>query len=260
MYDNLVKYFKRYLRVAPLSLSIWRAQEAKLIEETLLKRPILDIGCGFGEFSGVFFDRLVEMGIDINCKDLVMAEKQYKHLVIGDARLLPYDDCKFSTVLSVSTLENLENVEEVFPQAYRVLKHGGLFVFSVPTEVLNSYLLVPSLFRRLGFSYFADLYLKAFHRVFKHKVIVPKSWWISQLKNAGFELVQEQSSISKKQLWLFEMTLLFALPGQISRFFYRKRIFWSLPLRWKINYRLFKGVLNDAKLTDANVVITARKN
>ena len=52
-------YLRGYLRVSPAALAVWRAIEAKHLATVELPRPLLDLGCGFGEFTGVFFDEPV---------------------------------------------------------------------------------------------------------------------------------------------------------------------------------------------------------
>jgi len=63
-------YLKDYLKVAPISHSVWRAAEAKELSKIDLPPPTLDVGCGFGEFAGVFFDSMIEVGIDISLPDV----------------------------------------------------------------------------------------------------------------------------------------------------------------------------------------------
>lgn len=69
-------YFEKYLRVAPFSHALWRSREAIFVKKVKFKKPLLDIGCGFGEFAGVFFQSKVEIGIDISLKDLIEAAKK----------------------------------------------------------------------------------------------------------------------------------------------------------------------------------------
>ena len=56
-----MNYFKEFLKISPFSHALWRTAEALSLPAGLLKRPILDLGCGYGEFSGVFFNSSVEM-------------------------------------------------------------------------------------------------------------------------------------------------------------------------------------------------------
>ena len=79
-------YLNQYLDLAPFSHALWRAAEtyhlAQVRKTIKFRRPILDLGCGFGEFSGVFFRSTIEVGIDIAAKDLLQAaaKKKYRRL------------------------------------------------------------------------------------------------------------------------------------------------------------------------------------
>src|SRR6266542_1213851 len=66
-------YLRAYLRVSPAALAVWRAIEAKHLATVELPRPLLDLGCGFGEFASVVFDEPVDIGLDIRLRDLKMA-------------------------------------------------------------------------------------------------------------------------------------------------------------------------------------------
>ena len=68
-----MNYFKRYLRISPFSHALWRACEARSLESVKLKRPILDLGCGFGEFAGVFYESSIEVGVDNSHLDIEKA-------------------------------------------------------------------------------------------------------------------------------------------------------------------------------------------
>src|SRR5438128_1709911 len=107
------KYFRRYLAIAPLGLSLWRAVEAKHLSKVKLKRPILDVGCGFGEFAEAFADEPIDMGLDINSKHIYTASKtkKYKNLTIGDAGDMPFADNSFGSIFSISTLEHIERID-----------------------------------------------------------------------------------------------------------------------------------------------------
>ena len=101
-------------------------------------------GLKFGEFAGVVFGR-VEMGIDINQKELEQAleGKRYQKVKWADARKLPFKNGSYSTIVSVSVLEHIEEAEEVIFEAARVLKKGGIFAFSVVTSALKDNLFYP---------------------------------------------------------------------------------------------------------------------
>lgn len=245
-------YFRSYLKVAPFSLALWRAQEARALKSVELKHPILDIGCGFGEFSGVFFDTMVEVGVDISHRDLFKAaqQKKYKKLVKVDARNMSFKDQAFNTVISISVLEHIKNTELVINEAFRVLKPGGNFVFTVPTNELNELLLLP---------FPKNLWLKIFHLTFKHQKIVNKSYWLDTVKKAGFKIIDCRGTISKRQIQLFQFGLPSSFPTQISRLILGKRLPVSPKVRVSLIEFLFKKYLNDNKLTNANIIVVAKK-
>lgn len=256
-----MKYFYRYLKVAPLSHALWRSLEAKCLESIKINSPILDIGCGFGEFAGVFFKSMIEVGVDINMKDLQLAgqKKKYKKLVWADACHLPFKNNSFQTIISISTLEHIKDVEKVFAEVKRVLKKGGLFVFTVPTEVLNQILFIPSLLKKFCLFFLANLYLKTFHWAFKHKIIISQKLWLNKLKKEKFKIISVFPTISKQQIRIFELFLPFALPSQLFRAIFNKRLLFSPQFRVKILYYFFKRFLDDRRLTYANILVIAKK-
>jgi len=241
------RYFREYLKVAPLSLAIWRAMEAEAVGKIRYDSPILDIGCGFGEFAGVVFDRMIEVGIDISQKDLVGAgrKRMYKNLILADARELPFEKEKFQSIISISTLEHIEGVDRVFVEAYRILKPGGLFVFTVPTKAINKELMFPS--------------VGLFHWTFKHKTIEEKEVWLSMAKRVGFKIENCRGTTTHKQVRAFELTLPLALPTQLFRKVFGRRLLYSPAFRIRLYDFLFKSLFWEREKTEANIIVVARK-
>ena len=117
-------YFGEYLKVAPFSHALWRATEAEIISDLEITKPVLDIGCGFGEFGGIFYKTCVEIGLDKSQKDLDIAKNKgvYEKLVFADAVELPLENNTFSTCVSISTLEHINGADKVIKEVHRVLK------------------------------------------------------------------------------------------------------------------------------------------
>ena len=65
----------------------------------------------------------------------------------GDAARLPFEDAFFDGVACLNVLYAVENPQKVVDEAYRVLKHNGVYVVSGPKPNQNFSLLIDSLRR-----------------------------------------------------------------------------------------------------------------
>lgn len=98
---------------------------------------ILEVGCG----SGLFLNLLAEAvgsegtvcGLDISEDQLAAAHencRQYGQIALqsGDILELPYNDEEFDAVVSIQTLEFVEDLDRAVDELLRVLKPGGRFL------------------------------------------------------------------------------------------------------------------------------------
>lgn len=253
-------YFAKYLKAAPLSHALWRSIEATELSKYKLAKPVLDIGCGFGEFAGVFFSSQVEVGLDIDEKEIQKAAQsgKYKNTIVADARKLPFASNSFQTVISISTLEHIPDNFKVFKEVHRILKPGGKFIFMSPTEEFMNNLLLVKVFRFLNFESLAQVYLRFLNRAFKHVFLPPEKTWISQTKRAGFNVEKVEGTISRNALWVWEAGLVLAIPSQIARLLFGSR----LVLFPNFRFHLFKPAVSLIKSDPnfrANIVVVAAK-
>lgn len=254
------KYLADFLRIAPLSHALWRTTEALVFDQYKFKKPVLDLGCGFGEFAGIVFNQ-VEMGIDINDKELSQAikSKKYKKVQWADARKLPFPNNSFATVISVSVLEHIPHVEKALLEINRVLREQGLLIFAVPTVEIKNNLLLTQVFRKLGLVGLADQYFDLHSKVFKHHSLKKSDWWVQVLEKQGFEVINLQGTISSKLLKLHEFFLLSALPSQFWKWIFGKRLLMTTGLRAKILPMLFSQYTYPDKNCFINIFVVARK-
>lgn len=258
------QYFSEFLKVAPLSLAIWRGIEAYQMSKIDInyKNPILDIGCGIGEFAGVFFESKVEVGVDIDKKDILKAQKvnKYKKLVLTDARKLPFKDASFNTVISNSVLEHIPAVARVFKESFRVLKPGGYLIYTVPIGSLYNNLFYTRLLQYLGLKKTSLLYYRLLNKVFKHINITPCDNWKNMTKNAGFKIITTHEMISPQATLIFDLTILLALPSQISRWLFGNRFILNFPGRIWLCEKLFGSLISEEVKKGSNLLVIARKS
>ncbi|OYW76967.1 MAG: hypothetical protein B7Z37_06520, partial [Verrucomicrobia bacterium 12-59-8] len=124
-----------YLASVPAALAIERLVECHILKTKDFIRPVLDIGCGDGLFAEVLFADQIDEGLDYDAAETARADAsgKYIHLTTDSATHMPFPEASFATVFSNSVLEHIPGIEQVMSEAFRVLKPGGVFHFTVPS-------------------------------------------------------------------------------------------------------------------------------
>ena len=108
---------------------------------------VLDIACGTGDLGFLFKKSGVEkvIGIDFSENMLKVAarkvnEKERDNVLFSraDALELPFQDDLFDAVATGFSLRNVDGIEKMFGEVYRVLKPGGRFASLELTEIKSS--------------------------------------------------------------------------------------------------------------------------
>lgn len=260
-YPSAEKYFRNYLRIGPLSLALWRSVEAKHLSRVVLKRPILDLGCGFGEFAVAFFDEPIDMGIDINSRDLFYAAKtkKYKNLTLADARALPFADKSYRSIFSISTLEHISNSDKVLEEAYRVLKPGGIMFLTLETDEVDSATFYRPLMKKIGFSGLSDFTTRAYNILFHRQTLLPKKVWKKKIEKAGFKIEKYQEIITPEVNRLFDIWLITAWPSMLLKPFIGKRIVFRPKFAEDFLTKQFLQYIDQEETEGTNLLIIAQK-
>lgn len=239
--DQLVKFrdpdaiLDNYLSVAPLAHALFRTAEAEHLCQAPLARPVLDLGCGAGQFAAAALDDTLDVGVDASDAQLARAQRCacYRQCVKGDARDLPFAAGRFRSVLAVSVLEHIEQPGAVLAEAFRVLQPGGAFVATVVLSDLQEHLFYPKLFRSLWLSSLGRLYGRLHNWVFRHHTMLEKTEWERLLNEAGFQVEVSKKVVSPRLTRWWDVLLLSAWPYLIRKKlglsrFWRPRWFRSL--------------------------------
>lgn len=107
------------------------------------KQRILDIGVG----SGILLPSLARNGSDVYGidyrKDFIKKARDFcegmgvkAKLHLSDAAKLPFHDNFFDSVISMSVMEHVPNLENALMEVKRILKPNGIFVVGLPIEKL----------------------------------------------------------------------------------------------------------------------------
>jgi SAM-dependent methyltransferase len=210
----------------PYFRAMLRAVEASYYQDLELLHPILDIGCGDGQFAKSTFASKLDVGIDPWRKSLLDAIQYggYKLLTQGDGNCLPFPDKSFASAISNSVLEHIPDVESVLQEISRVLNNGARFIFCVPND---RYLHELSISRVLGKGY-TD-WFRHISRVFHADA--PKVWQ-ERLETAGFELEDRWNYFSPASMRMLEWGHYFGLPSLVVKYLTGR---WILvPRKWNL--------------------------
>lgn len=225
-----MRILKEYLLHAPVSHALQRAIECRKLKEEKEKfiEPILDIGCGDGVFASMLFDEPIFLGLDLTLKELILAKKRriYKYLTLANAEKLPFSSCAFNTVLSNCAIEHIVNLESVIAEIYRVLKKGGYFIFTVPSEMREIYSPLPWI-KEKGINFFPNLINKLLRALWHEHHIYPPSKWRERLKEVGFEVVTSRYFFPKESYAAYGRFLFFSAISFLNKKLFNRWILFS---------------------------------
>ncbi len=254
------EYFRRYLRIAPLGLALWRSVEARHLSKVKLKRPILDIGCGWGEFAEAFGQQ-IDMGVDITPRDLYVAAKagMYKNLTLADARDLPFSDNSYSSIISISTFEHIPNVAKLLKEMYRVLKPNGILAITMETEEVDRNTFYRPLFKRMGMGFLSDWATNAYNTKFHRHNLPSKEKWIKDIENSGLKILTTKNIISPLITKLYDFFILTSWPAQLFRPLIGRRKVFRPKFAENILVKIFLKYILEEEKVGTNLFIVAKK-
>src|SRR6184192_716008 len=127
-------------RVAGKYDSVWARSTRQFIPSLLdaaqvnLNMSVLDVGSGPGYVAAAAAERgAISRGLDFSREMVAIAQKMFPRIEFceGDAQNLPFTDVTFDRVLANFALLHLSDPARACAEAFRVLKPGGKFGFTV---------------------------------------------------------------------------------------------------------------------------------
>lgn len=169
---------------------------------------VLECGAGSGMLSAVLAGR----GLDVRACDISPQFTELEGVICDEANLddgLPYDDNSYDVVVSMQTIEHLENPYQFMREVKRVMKDGGIAVISTPN--------ILSLPSRLQFSVLGDFrgYPPAMRR--EHLSIIP--YWLMEemCRRAELKITNVMTNVYYKPERLSKEWLAWPLTSTLGR-------------------------------------------
>jgi SAM-dependent methyltransferase len=138
---------------------IFNANSVRLVYELVGKtdlrgQNVLDVGCGRGGVAALLTERFRAnvVGIDLAPKAIAFCRRVHRDLMIrfeiGDAENLPIEGATFDAVTSIESSHAYPDLEAFLSEVRRVLKTGGLFLYTdfLPVQLwIEVRIMLPSL-------------------------------------------------------------------------------------------------------------------
>jgi SAM-dependent methyltransferase len=223
------------LRELPYFRALLRAVEARFYQDYQLESPVLDLGCGDGQFATVTFNHLLEVGIDPWTGPVHQARELggYKLVVQGYGDQLPFEDGYFSSAISNSVLEHIPELDPVLSEMARVIKPEGLFLFCVPNHHFLENLSISTFFDSIGLKGLGDSYRKFFNKISRHCHCDSPDIWENRLNDAGFRIEKWWHYFSPEALHVLEWGHYLGLPSLV---FHTLTGHWiAVPKPWNLS-------------------------
>ena len=103
--------------------------------ENLSGQKVLDLGCGYGYYTDYFKSIGADvLGVDGSTKMVEIAKNRYPNScfdVCDITEAFPFKKESFDLIFCNQVLMDIENIEQVFSECFRVLKSGGTLYYSI---------------------------------------------------------------------------------------------------------------------------------
>lgn len=238
----------RLIKNMPISMSLWRYCESHLYSQyaSEIVSPILDLGCGDGIFADGITSKTIDTGIDISDLAAKRAQKlnKYKQIYICNAEKLPFKDNMYNTVISNCVLEHISNIEFVLSEVFRVLRPGGKFIFTVPSDKYGELLFGTMILRKFGLNTLAKIYINFVNKIGKqiHCWSIPQ--WKDILQSKGFKILLCRYFMPDAAMRIYDLMGVFRPFMLLNLFLFGKRTILPRNIHCEIWNKTFERIVS----------------
>jgi len=196
---------------------------------------VLDVACGPGYGSYFLLGRGASqvIGGDIYPPAIEVAKKNFRKSGIDffllDATVIPFADESFDIVVSLETIEHLEQYRQYLTEVQRVLKPGGIFVCSTPNRWHHyASLISPSIYHMHEFS--IEELTGLLQEFFVGVEIYEQGWWRNMEK--------ERLRISVAEKAVARFLIHFPPLYKSAKFLYWYLVLWPNEMLFKSSTKM----------------------
>lgn len=212
-------YSDVYVTTVPAALAFERILECNIYRNFNFVSPVLDLGCGDGLFTKHLFADAIDVGLDPGHGEIRSARETnaYQELICCFGNQIPKANDSFNTVYSNSVLEHIEDLDPVLMEVKRVLKSGGFFYLTVPTDQFEHYAFISRVLTALSLKGMSDKFCRFYNRFWVHYHFHTPEQWAERFGKIGFEVVTQREYAAKNICTLHDVLAYLALPTFLSK-------------------------------------------
>jgi SAM-dependent methyltransferase len=252
---------RTYLAKTPVTLALWRTIECRALAGIAMVPPILDLGCGDGIFGSLLFTHDDVLGIDASVDEARLARRTgvYRHVVAADIQAIPLPADSVNTVVSNCVMEHVDDLDRALAEIVRVLRPGGIFAFTTPSDRFTELFFYPRWLSRLGLGALGRRWERFRNDYHYHVNLFGPAIWSQRLTRAGFHVETQRYIVPDRIARHCDLAIASSLPAVALRGVTGR---WVLPLRrWTLPLlcRVYGDYLDEVSDTGGGLLHVARK-
>lgn len=204
------------------SAYLFRSIELKTIYEKtkneVFKQPSLDLGSGDGKIAKILFDGQFTYGVDngeANDYKESIKHKIYKKVLLESAEHMSLPKNSVNFIFSNSVIEHIPDNEAVLSEVSRILKQGGKFVFTSPSDQFRKNLFVSMVFNQMKLGFLSSLYSVKRNQMLNHYHLYSYATWKKKLRKYNLFITKHAYYIPRETLLLWDKMALQCIATKI---------------------------------------------
>jgi SAM-dependent methyltransferase len=250
-----------YLKRTPVTLALWRTLELRALAELALRPPVLDLGCGDGIFGSLLFPGGAAFGLDASLGEVRLARSRgvYRHVLAADIEAIPLASESVNSVVSNCVVEHVDHLDAALGEIRRVLRPGGLFAFTTPSERFTEFFFYPRWLERIGLPSLARRWERFRNDYHHHVNVFEPGVWEQRMRSNGFVVETQRYIVPEAIARHCDLAIATSLPAVALRAIAGKWILPARPLTLPILYRIYARFLEQESPTGGGLLHVARK-